>query len=154
MEKRVLAFDFGASSGRAIIGKFENGKIELEEVHRFSIEYHRSRRKKASVSTTLTSIEGIGESRGKALLKHFKTMKAIAAASVEELEEYIRPCGLYHVKSQNTKDACAMLVDEYDGIVPDTMCLMRWCAGSSVLSAVSATVFMWRNARTRDSISS
>ena len=34
--KRVLAFDFGASSGRAIIGKFENGKIELEEVHRFS----------------------------------------------------------------------------------------------------------------------
>ncbi|MBQ7956792.1 MAG: rhamnulokinase [Clostridia bacterium] len=36
MLKRVLAFDFGASSGRAIIGKFENGKIELEEVHRFS----------------------------------------------------------------------------------------------------------------------
>ncbi len=34
--KRVLAFDFGASSGRAIIGKYENGKIELEEVHRFS----------------------------------------------------------------------------------------------------------------------
>ena len=34
--KRVLAFDFGASSGRAIIGKFENGKIDLEEVHRFS----------------------------------------------------------------------------------------------------------------------
>ncbi len=34
--KRVLAFDFGASSGRAILGKFENGKIELEEVHRFS----------------------------------------------------------------------------------------------------------------------
>jgi endonuclease-3 len=40
---------------------------------------------------------------------------------VEELEEYIRPCGLYHVKSQNTKDACAMLVNEYNGIVPDTM---------------------------------
>ncbi len=33
---RVLAFDFGASSGRAILGKFENGKIELEEIHRFS----------------------------------------------------------------------------------------------------------------------
>lgn len=36
MTKRVLAFDFGASSGRAIIGTFQNGKIELEEVHRFS----------------------------------------------------------------------------------------------------------------------
>ncbi|MBQ7580555.1 MAG: rhamnulokinase [Clostridia bacterium] len=34
--KRVLAFDFGASSGRAIIGKYENGIVSLEEVHRFS----------------------------------------------------------------------------------------------------------------------
>ncbi len=32
---KVLAFDFGASSGRAIIGAFENGKISLEEIHRF-----------------------------------------------------------------------------------------------------------------------
>ena len=32
---KVLAFDFGASSGRAIIGTYENNKITLEEVHRF-----------------------------------------------------------------------------------------------------------------------
>lgn len=36
MKKRVLAFDFGASSGRAIIGAFDGNKIELREVHRFS----------------------------------------------------------------------------------------------------------------------
>ena len=36
MKKRVLAFDFGASSGRAIIGIFDGEKIELKEVHRFS----------------------------------------------------------------------------------------------------------------------
>lgn len=36
MTKRVLAFDFGASSGRAIIGFFDGDKITLEEVHRFS----------------------------------------------------------------------------------------------------------------------
>ena len=36
MTKRVLAFDFGASSGRAIIGCFDGEKITLEEVHRFS----------------------------------------------------------------------------------------------------------------------
>lgn len=35
-EKRILAFDFGASSGRAIIGHFDGKKIDLQEVHRFS----------------------------------------------------------------------------------------------------------------------
>lgn len=35
-EKKVLAFDFGASSGRAIIGHFDGENIRLEEVHRFS----------------------------------------------------------------------------------------------------------------------
>ncbi len=34
--KRVLAFDFGASSGRAMIGTYEGGKLELKEIHRFS----------------------------------------------------------------------------------------------------------------------
>lgn len=33
---KVLAFDFGASSGRAILGIYENGEIRMEEIHRFS----------------------------------------------------------------------------------------------------------------------
>ena len=36
MKKTFLAFDLGASSGRGILGSFENGKLTLEEVHRFS----------------------------------------------------------------------------------------------------------------------
>ncbi len=36
MSKRVLAFDFGASSGRAIIGEYDGETITLQEVHRFS----------------------------------------------------------------------------------------------------------------------
>ena len=34
--KKVLSFDFGASSGRAMLASFENGKIEMREIHRFS----------------------------------------------------------------------------------------------------------------------
>ncbi len=56
-----------------------------EEVHRYSVEYHRTRRKKSSLSSTLTSIDGIGESRCKALLKHFKTVRAVSEASIDEL---------------------------------------------------------------------
>lgn len=35
MQKNVLAFDFGASSGRAIVGVFKEGALELDEIHRF-----------------------------------------------------------------------------------------------------------------------
>jgi endonuclease-3 len=55
------------------------------------------------------------------MFKAYPTPKALAEASVEEIEQYVRPCGLYHVKAQNTKDACAMLVNEYGGQLPDTM---------------------------------
>lgn len=34
--KRVLAFDFGASSGRAILAQYEDGRIQMREIHRFS----------------------------------------------------------------------------------------------------------------------
>lgn len=34
--KRILAFDFGASSGRAMLGCLENGRIRMEEIHRFA----------------------------------------------------------------------------------------------------------------------
>lgn len=55
------------------------------------------------------------------LFRDFPTPQAIADADLETLERYIRPCGLYHVKARNTKDACAMLIQDYQGILPDTM---------------------------------
>ena len=57
-----------------------------DEVHRFAIGYHRQQRKKTTVSSTLTSIEGIGKTRAKALMKHFKTVTAISEADLAELE--------------------------------------------------------------------
>ena len=58
-----------------------------DEVHRFAIGYHRQQRKKATISTTLTTIPGIGETRAKALMKHFTTIRAVSEATEEMLEE-------------------------------------------------------------------
>ena len=35
-QKTILAFDFGASSGRAMLSKLVDGKLEITEIHRFS----------------------------------------------------------------------------------------------------------------------
>ncbi len=58
-----------------------------DEVHRFAIGYHRQQRKKATISTTLTSIPGIGETRATALMKHCTTIRAVSEATEEMLEE-------------------------------------------------------------------
>lgn len=56
-----------------------------EETHRFAIEYHRRRSRKAALSTRLTEIDGVGKTRAETLLRHFKTLSSIEDATVEEL---------------------------------------------------------------------
>ncbi len=56
-----------------------------EEVHRYAIAYHRKRRKKSTISSALLSIDGIGETRARALLRQFGSLHNIGNASVEEL---------------------------------------------------------------------
>ena len=55
------------------------------------------------------------------LFARYPSPTAVADAPIEELERILRPCGLFHVKAQNTKDACRLLVEEFDGQLPDTM---------------------------------
>ncbi len=57
-----------------------------DEVHRFSVGYHRARRKKSQLGVSLTEINGIGSERAKALLKHFRTIHNIKNADLEELK--------------------------------------------------------------------
>ncbi len=55
------------------------------------------------------------------LFVRFPTPEALADAPIEQIEAIVRPCGLFHTKAQNIKDACDMLVREYGGILPDDM---------------------------------
>jgi excinuclease ABC subunit C len=68
----------GNPAAFALIGNIQ------EETHRFAIEYHRSLRS-AGIGTKLDKIPGVGETRRNELLKHFKTIKAIKEASIEQL---------------------------------------------------------------------
>ena len=56
-----------------------------EEVHRVAIEYHRKLRGKKSIHMTLTELDGIGEKRAKAIMKHFKTVTALKNATMQEI---------------------------------------------------------------------
>lgn len=56
-----------------------------DEAHRFSITYHRKLRSEKTFKSLLDEIPGIGPKRKKALMMHFGSVKAIGAASVEEL---------------------------------------------------------------------
>jgi excinuclease ABC subunit C len=59
------------------------------EAHRFGIEHHRNRRSKSALTTELENISGVGEQTIIDLMKHFKTVKRIANAKLDELENVV-----------------------------------------------------------------
>lgn len=60
-----------------------------DEVHRFTINYHKTLRSKGSISSILDTIEGIGNVRKKELIKKYGNINNIKNASIEELSEII-----------------------------------------------------------------
>ncbi len=60
-----------------------------DEVHNFTISYHKNIRSKGALSSVLDNIEGIGEVRKNKLLKKYKTISKMKEASLEELEEIL-----------------------------------------------------------------
>ncbi|MEU4421620.1 excinuclease ABC subunit UvrC [Actinoplanes sp. NPDC024001] len=58
-----------------------------DEAHRFAITFHRQRRSKRMTASALDDIAGLGEVRRKALLRHFGSLKRLAAATPEEITE-------------------------------------------------------------------
>jgi excinuclease ABC subunit C len=71
------------------LGRDEDVLLFLERIrnesHRFAISFHRKHRGKAFMRSALDSIPGVGKQRKATLLRHFKSIKKIRAATVEEL---------------------------------------------------------------------
>ena len=64
------------------------GQIQ-EETHNAAIGFHQKQRSKTSTGSVLEKIPGIGETRRRKLLKHFKSIKGIRDASLPQLEEVL-----------------------------------------------------------------
>lgn len=62
-----------------------------DEVHRYTINYHRQIRSKGSIQSILDNIPGIGEKRRKELIKTFGSVKKIKEANTEELNKILPP---------------------------------------------------------------
>lgn len=83
------------------------GQIQ-EETHRFAIEYHRQLQAGHVKTSVLDKIPGVGEKRRAQLLKHFKSVKNIKNASLEQLKEVV---------PQNTAQALYRYFHSEDGQV-------------------------------------
>ena len=55
------------------------------------------------------------------LFAKYPTLDSLADAPLSDIEEIVRPCGLFRTKADSIKHACIMLRDEFGGIVPDNM---------------------------------
>ena len=78
--------EIGIQGSPAVFSLF--GRIQ-EETHRFAIEFHRQQQVSHLKGSALDGIPGVGPVRKAELLKHFKSVKAVKAASLEELEAVV-----------------------------------------------------------------
>lgn len=62
-----------------------------DEVHRYAITFHRDKRSKSALRSEMDTIKGIGPKTAEELLRHFKSVKRIKEASIEDLTNVVGP---------------------------------------------------------------
>ncbi len=77
------------------------------------------------------------------LFKVLPDAYAMAKAELSTIENLIKPCGLYHMKAKNLKESSQMLIDKFDGRLPDTMdeLLMLPGVGRKIANLILGDVF-------------
>ena len=55
------------------------------------------------------------------LFEKYPTLQSLASAPLDDIENIVRPCGLFHVKAKNIRDSCRLLAEKYHGVLPDTI---------------------------------
>jgi excinuclease ABC subunit C len=92
-----------------------------DEAHRFAITYHRQKRSKSMVASVLDGIEGLGETRRKALMAHFGSLKRLRSASVDELTAVsgIGPATARAIVAALQSDESPVAVDPTTGEIKD-----------------------------------
>ena len=78
--------EIGIQASQAVFSLI--GRIQ-EETHRFAITYNRQSHGKSVRGSTLDAIPGVGDARRNALLRHFKSLKAVREATLQELEQAV-----------------------------------------------------------------
>ena len=73
------------------------------------------------------------------LFKKYPTPQKMAKAPLKEIEKIVRPCGFYIAKSKHIKECSKMLIEKFDGIVPDNMIDLQKLPG---IGRKSANVIM------------
>lgn len=82
-----------------------------DEAHRFGITHHRNRRSKSQVASELDGIKGIGPKTAETLLKHFKSVKRIREATVEDIAAVVGNSKARIVKNALTLSRSGLIID-------------------------------------------
>ena len=78
--------EIGISGSEAVFSLI--GRVQ-EETHRFAVAYHHKAHEKSAFSSRLDGIPGLGKTRKTALLKRFRSLRGVRAASLEELSSVL-----------------------------------------------------------------
>lgn len=88
-----------------------------------SLEYHYDKPYELLIATRLSAqcTDARVNIVSKVLFETYTSLEQLANAQLSDVEEIIKSCGLYKVKARDTIAMCKMLLEKYNGILPDTV---------------------------------